>query len=134
MNGDELQDFLLALVREAPLYLALFAAMIFVLARSDRHTNASLWAALGFGWLIFFGVLASAWRDFHLYEIVIPDNVADAPGDAFDGLVDALSCALFFAIQSVGYVFLVIAITIGRPWRRHAYAPPADEHDVRAIS
>jgi hypothetical protein len=129
MNGDDLRAYLEALVRETPLYAVLFAAIIFVIARSDRHPGATFWAAFGFGWLLLFGLIAALWREFRLYEIVIPNEIADAPGEDFEGLVDALSCAFFSAIQAIGYVFLLVAICVGRPRRTHAYPAHPDDHN-----
>src|SRR4051812_32481881 len=111
---DLLQDLVEAIVRQAPVYLVLVAGLAFSVARFGRHRTASAWAIVGFGWLLGFGLLADAWRDLRLYELVIPD-------DAAHWVIDALSCALFTGLQSVGLVYLLIAVYAGRPWREDIY-------------
>jgi hypothetical protein len=129
---EHLEALLVTFIQQAPTYLVLVAGMIFVLARSERHPSATLWATLGFGWLLVFGIVADIWRGMRLVEDVVPDDVAFALGEDSVWLVDALSCALFYAIQAVGFVFLIVAISVGRPWRRHPYAARSeDDRDDR---
>src|SRR5437899_1800853 len=80
-----MDDFLLNLVEtliaHSPLYLVLFAGLVFAVARWSSHPAASLRAALGFGWLTLFGLAAVVWRDCRLSETVIPEQHVQWPTD-----------------------------------------------------
>jgi hypothetical protein len=128
---EDFATFLATLVRQAPLYLVLLGGVVFSIARYERQPAAAIWAVLGCGWLLLFGLFGDAWREFHVSELIIPDAVADIPGPGLDWLADALSCAFFSAIQSLGVVFLLIAVFAGGGWRRNPYRTVEDDDGGR---
>jgi hypothetical protein len=128
---DDVRIFLEMMVRQGPIYLVLFASMIFAMARSDRYRAASLWTALGFGWLLLFGVVADVWREFRIYELLILDEWAAAPGRDLEWLVDALSCGFLAALQSIGLICFLMALHAGRSRRPPYRGVEADPEELR---
>src|SRR3982751_5372364 len=100
---DTLWDFIEALFWKAPVYLTLFGGAVFALARYERHPAASLWAAAGFGWLFVMHLAAAAWRVF-----AVPELFPDPPPPT--SLPESLSYVTVSALESVGYVLLLVAL------------------------
>ncbi len=103
---EELSDFLIALAWGVPTYLTLFAGIVFALARWERHPAASLLAATGFGWIALVSVAETAFRN-----RVAPDLFAGRP--ALD-MEETLCYLTFSALESLGFICLLIAIVHGR--------------------
>jgi hypothetical protein len=118
---DGLQDFLEGVFWKVPTCLTLFAAAVFALARWERHPAASVFAALGFGWLLLVTVAEVAWR-----TLLVPDLFPNPPPPT--SLGESLSYVLFSILESAGLGCLVVAILIGRTRRRPPYTDDAD-HD-----
>jgi hypothetical protein len=121
--NDDLQTFLESLFHKSPFCLMLFAAMVFAIARVERHRVVSLLAAAGFGWLLLMVVAEAAWRAF-----LVPDIFPEPPPPT--SLGESLSYVVFSALQSLGFIGVVVALFLGRPPRRHPFqSDPADEFD-----
>ncbi len=117
---EGLTDFLIALTWGAPTYLTLFAGIVFVLARWERHPAASLLAAAGFGWMILVSVGETAFRN-----LVAPDLFANRP--PLD--VEETLCYLTFsALEALGLVGVILAVVVGRrpPPSPFMHDPPGD--------
>jgi hypothetical protein len=109
--------FLESLLSKAPICLALFAAAVFMMARTERHPLPSLLSAIGFGWMLVVTVVDATWRIFAVPEL-FPEP---------DGIVELLSYAVFSVLQSLGIACIVVAIVIGRQPRRRPDPSDADD-------
>ena len=118
---DFLQNLVDMLVQHAPVYLALFAGLIFAVARWPSHPGASARAVIGLAWLLLFGLLADGWRELRIYELLIPDEHSH-------WLTDDLTCTFFYGLQSLGVIWILWAIYTGRPWR-HTYRARYDSRE-----
>jgi hypothetical protein len=110
-----------ALSCNLPKYLILTAGIAWALARYDRHPHASLWAMLGFGWLIAFSIVSVVWQTLLVVEL-FPDEA---------GSTLEIACNLTLsALEGFGYVYLLFAIVADRAADRQRYfqEDPHDDH------
>src|SRR5437016_11247581 len=104
---ENFAEFIEALVLKAPVLLVLFGSMVYVGARWERHPVASVWAALGFGWLILLSIAGTAWR-----TLAVPELFPEQP-PPLSLSAESFSYLLFSGLESLGVVCLVVAVCMG---------------------